>query len=39
MKNCKQAYTLIEIGLRLSMIEDSKKVDETLYSQLVGNLI
>eukprot|EP01018_Ginkgo_biloba_P015018 Gb_14660 [translate_table: standard] len=39
MEDCKPADTPMETGLKLTANEESKKVDETLYRQLVGTLI
>lgn len=39
MEDCKPADTPMETGLKLTANEESKKVDETLYRQLVGSLI
>eukprot|EP00253_Pinus_taeda_P004464 PITA_04464 len=39
MRDCKQATTLMEPGLKLSAQSSSPLVDETLFRQLVGSLI
>ena len=39
MQNCKPATTPMELGLKLSVQSSSPLVDETLFRQLVGNLI
>eukprot|EP01018_Ginkgo_biloba_P017747 Gb_30148 [translate_table: standard] len=39
MEDCKPADTPMETGLKLTANEESKKIDETLYRQLVESLI
>ncbi|CAL8148460.1 unnamed protein product [Prunus armeniaca] len=39
MKDCNSVYTPIEIGLKLIKNFEEKKVDQTLYKQIVGSLM
>ena len=39
MKDCNLVSTLIEFGLKLNKDHEGKKVDSTLYKQIVGSLM
>lgn len=39
MKNCNSSNTPVEFGLKLSKDEEGKKVNSTLYKQIVGSLM
>jgi hypothetical protein len=39
MKDCNPVSTLTEFGLKLNKNHEGKKVDNTLYKQIVGNLM
>ena len=39
MKDCNPVSTLVECGMKLHKDRDEKKVDRTLYKQIVGSLM